>query len=103
MNVADPERIKDQKHKERRVREQELFDVRAVLCTPEGRRFFWRLLSLFKVFGSIWESSARIHYNSGQQDCGHFLLAEASEADPEAYLLMQKEAMKREREESINA
>jgi len=62
-------------------RELELSDIRAVLKTAEGRRVLWRLLDMAAPFRSIWEQSARIHYNAGKQDFGHFIMSEMEEAD----------------------
>lgn len=75
----------------KRKRDKELGDIRALLKLPEGRRFFWRLLGHTRVNASIWDGSARIHYNSGRQDVGHFILAEICTAREEAYLQMMKE------------
>jgi hypothetical protein len=75
---------------EKLKRERELDDLRAVITTPEGRRVMWRLLSRCGTFASIWEPSAKIHYNSGQQDVGHYLMAEIVEAEPSALLEMMK-------------
>lgn len=47
-----------------------------------------------KTFGSIWEPSAKIHYNSGKQDVGHFIMAEIMEADPNLFMKMMKEKQK---------
>jgi hypothetical protein len=68
-------------------------DLQEVLSTIEGRRFLWGQLGKCKVYESIWESSAKIHYNAGKQDLGHELMREILDASPEAYLQMQKESM----------
>jgi len=83
-NAADRKQVGEAKRKEKDRRKQEREDLQALLALPEGRRFLWRLLTECKVFGSIWEGSAKIHYNAGQQDFGHFLLAEIGEADEDA-------------------
>lgn len=49
-------------------------DLMKVLALPEGRRVFWRLLTKAGVFESVWENSAKIHYNAGQQDFGHMIM-----------------------------
>jgi hypothetical protein len=90
-NAADEQRVEEAAKRERRVRERELNDIRAILSTKEGRRFAWRLMGHCKVFQSVWESSARIHYSSGQQDVGHFVMAEIVAADQNAFLQMMKE------------
>lgn len=90
-NAADEGQVRKAAERAKSMREKELNDIAALLQTDYGRRFIWRLLGHCKVFGSVWESSAKIHYNSGVQDVGHFLLAEVTEADPDSLIKMMKE------------
>jgi len=87
-NAADTEQVQEASRKERFRREDELADIAEILSTPSGRRFYRRLLGHCKTFESIWHPSALIHHNAGRQDVGHFLLAEATEANPQAFVLM---------------
>jgi hypothetical protein len=87
-SAADPVRLKEAKHKERRVSEKQNDDMFNVLSTIEGRRVLWRILEHCKSFQSIWDNSAKIHYNAGQQDVGHFLIKAITEANPKAYIQM---------------
>ena len=91
-NAADPGQVKRSKQRQETLRDRELNDLRYVLNDRRGRRFLWRLLGNCKVFCTIWEPSAKIHYNSGMQDVGHFLQAEITEASEEAYFCMMKES-----------
>jgi hypothetical protein len=90
-NAADQEQVQVAEEKVQNRRERELNDLRSVLALPSGRRFLWRLMGHCKTFGSIWEQSARIHYNSGQQDIGHYVMAEITEAGEEFLFQMMKE------------
>jgi len=96
MNVADAKQVKAARKQEKHQRTQEKMDVQALLALPAGRRFLWRLLSRCRVMESIWEASARIHYNAGQQDVGHFLMAEITEADAGAFIQMMQENQQKE-------
>ena len=93
QNAASEKQVKSAGHKERLREKDEKKDLQAMLATLEGRRVFWRVLTQCKVYESIWEGSARIHYKAGQQDLGHWLMDEIIQANPDAYLQMQKEAM----------
>lgn len=93
-NVADKEKINESAAKIKRKRTLELDDLRRILDTDFGRRFVWRLLSRARVFETIWEPSAKIHYNAGQQDFGHFIMAELVECKPDALVQMMNEAKK---------
>ncbi len=90
-NAASKKQVEEAGGKERRMRERELNEMRMILSTPEGRSFIWRLMGRCKTFNSVWESSAKIHYNSGQQDIGFYLLAEIDQADPEMFFKMRNE------------
>lgn len=95
-NAADPKQVKTAKTRSRFERESELNDLRWVLSDPRGRRFVWRLMSFCKVFESIWHPSAVIHYNSGQQDVGHMIMADVVEANDESLITMMRESKERE-------
>lgn len=94
-NAADPKQVKRAADKEQFSRDNELNDLRKVLETPEGRRFVWRVMQHCKVFGSVWEPSAKIHFNSGRQDVGHFVMGEVVEAGEDYLLAMMKENKER--------
>jgi hypothetical protein len=91
QNAASKKQVESADGKERRQRERELNELRVVMSSAEGRRFLWRLMARCKTFASVYDTSARIHYNSGQQDIGHFLLAEIDQADPEMFFKMRNE------------
>lgn len=98
-NASDRKQVEEAKKKEKLRKTQEREDLRTVLALPAGRRFLWRLLEHCKVFGSVWHASALIHYNSGIQDVGHFLMEEIEEADRAAFLLMINERQPKEIED----
>lgn len=87
-NANDPEQVQAAAKKERLTRRDELDDLRTVLALPAGRRFLLRLLKQTRVFETIWHGSALIHYNAGQQDIGHFLLAEIRKSDAKVLMEM---------------
>ena len=93
-NISTKENVKEVKRQATNARRQELNDIKTVLSTKSGRRLYWRLLEYCKVFESIWESSARIHYNSGVQDVGHFLLSELVDSDENLLFKIMKENKK---------
>lgn len=95
-NASSKKQVKDAVRKEKFNRESELEDIKEVLKSVNGRRFIWRILSKCKTFESIWQPSAMIHYNSGMQDLGHFIMAEITDADAELLFLMMKENKKEE-------
>jgi hypothetical protein len=90
-NAGDPDQVKEGKRKEKFNREDALQDVRNVLAEKSGRRFLYSIIYHCGVFQTIWHGSALIHYQSGCQDMGFFIVNLLKEADRTAYLLMLDE------------
>lgn len=93
-DAGSGKQIKRAEQKEMLLREQELADLTWVGSSAQGRRFLWRMLEKTRVFESIWENSAKIHFNAGQQDLGHFLMIEIQNAKQEILFEMMKENKK---------
>lgn len=91
-NAADEGQVTAASKKEKLGRNRELDDLKRILSTDFGRRFVWRLLVRAGAFKSAWAPSALIHFNCGQQDFGHYIIAEVEEADQEAFFQMMREA-----------
>lgn len=88
--------IKLAKEKERAARKQELNDIGTLLSNASGRRFIWRLLERCSTFGSVFnpDSTHRMSYLSGQQDLGHYIMAEIAEADENLLFKLMKDNKK---------
>lgn len=93
-SASDAQQVKQAAKDERFLRETDRADLKTVMQLPAGRRLIWRVLGWTHVFDSIFETSARIYYNSGRQDVGHELQQEIASAEPHLYLVMQQEAAK---------
>lgn len=102
-NAADRNQVKLAGRKERDKAARDMADVRAVLATPEGKRFVWRLLGHSQMFESIWHPSALIHANAGRQDFGHFIWNICEQADQEAVFAMMREAKVAEKRDALEA
>jgi hypothetical protein len=94
-NAADPRQIAFADRKAKQAEELFLSSIAAVMESIEGRAMIWGLLERAGVYRSIWDPSAKIHYNAGRQDFGHELLALAIEQGGRNYLLMEQEARQR--------
>lgn len=91
-NLIDTSRYANRIEKEKRQRELELSDIRFILKTPEGRRFYWRLLAYTGMFRNPFtDSDSRTNFNCGRQSVGQELLNRLMEAKPNAYGQMQEE------------
>jgi hypothetical protein len=101
-NAADRTQVERAGKRVENERLQELNDIRTVLSTASGRRLLWRFMERCKTFSTVWEPSAKIHYNAGQQDVGHFIMAEIMEADANVFSKMMKEHKGKENDNAGN-
>lgn len=98
-DTSDARQVKYARRLERRREQLFRASLRAVMSTEAGRAVCWDFISRAGVFHSIWDNSARIHYNAGRQDFGHEMMAEVLETDEALYLLMEQEARNRLKKE----
>lgn len=79
-------------------------DAKAVMQTPEGRRFVWWLLGKAGINESVMkDGESRVLYWAGRQDMGRELQVHVITTDADAYLLMQREAIAVEQEVAATA
>jgi hypothetical protein len=98
-NAGDASQVEKASKREKSRQRQFKKDMRVLLALPEARRYLWALMSDCKVFGSVMATDAFIQYNSGMQDVGHRILADITEASPDALLVMMKENQPQESED----
>jgi len=91
-NAADPEQVERAKQKSESLNDQRINDVREILSTVRGRRFYWRYLEICGIFRTSNSDSSQIFFNEGMRNIGLQLLADLNEAAPDAYLLMLQES-----------
>jgi len=94
-NIDDPRVVEKAERKEKDLRKQELNDIRTVLSNSSGRRLVWKLLSKCNSFSTVFsENHSRMSYLAGQQDFGHFLMSEITEADENLLVKLMKDNAK---------
>ena len=75
-------------------REQELEDIRAVMSSPAGRRFVWRLLEVGNVFRPCFTGNSQTYYLEGKRELTLTFYADVMEACPELFWEAQRENYK---------
>jgi hypothetical protein len=75
-----------EQERQRRERQQQLSDIKAILATPEGTRFYKRALDKCGTFRLSFTGNSKTFFNEGQRNIGNFLLAEMMEACPEKFV-----------------
>lgn len=98
-NAADIEQVKEADGKAKRSRKDELDDVRHVLSSPQGRRFFWRYLAILDRI-SAHQSGSWTYFNEGERNIVLKMKAELIAASP--ILFMQMEQENRPKEGELN-
>ena len=86
--------VKKAKQKTESLNDQKLNDVREIMNSVRGRRFYWRLMAKCGIFHNNFhgEKTHDTAYDLGQRNIGLQLLADVNEAAPEAYLIMLRES-----------
>ena len=93
-NAADREQVAAAKKLEKEVRKDELADMRLLLSDPAGRRFLWRMLKRCGLYRLSYTGNSETYLREGERNVGLWLMTELSQANPDAFFLMQKENMK---------
>jgi hypothetical protein len=94
-NAADREQVRKAERDEQLQRRQDLADLQTVLGIVQGRRLLYRWITRLRPMANLWEPSGLLQYKVGFHDVAVMLLNEITEADPLAWVLMQKEALER--------
>ena len=94
-NAADEGQVKGRQKKEVREGIQAGIDIKAVMSTPEGRRFMHRLIGFCGIHQPSFNTNAlAMAFREGHRNVGLYLETEITSACPSSYLLMQSEAIK---------
>ena len=89
MDETLEEKLKTQAQKDR---ERELSDIRVILQSPEGRRFYWRVMEEGNAFRDAYSVDTNsTFYNLGRQAISRYFLNELLESKPTALSQMQQE------------
>lgn len=96
MDLSNRDHVEDARRKEEDLHKQQMNDIRTVLSNASGRRLIWRLLEKCNTFNSAFSSElSTMSYSTGQQDLGHFIMAEIVNADENLLFKMMKDNMKK--------
>ncbi len=77
----------------KQLTERDLNDLRVVVSTAEGRRWFWRQMGQNGTFRKSFAANDAItNFNEGRRAAGNNMFHDLMAAKPEAFLQMQREA-----------
>ena len=92
-NASDENQVKDKQQKYKNERDQQLEDIKDILASKAGMRFFSRLFSEGKVFQTTFTGDSQTFFLEGHRNLALMFFADVCEACPEkiARLMLQKE------------
>lgn len=77
--------------RQERVREQWLDDIRVVLSTEAGRRFYWDVMAFAGIFEDGMTGNSTTFFNCGKRNVGLRMFHGMVDAAPEVFVVMQQE------------
>lgn len=92
-NAADENHVREMANNAKGLRDRELEDVRIILNTTEGRRFYSRYLHICGLFKSSMTGNNTTFFQEGERNIGLKLFTDMNEAAPELYIEMLKEEL----------
>lgn len=94
VDVGDDAQVADKKNKLKFKRDTELLQLKAILRSKGGRAFLWRVIGECGIFSiGLPPTEEHLAHAKGKRDMGVWLINEIINADQNAYLLMQAEAI----------
>lgn len=82
-NAADEKVVKVLEEKAKTERDQDLEDVKTLINTPAGIRFFRRMLAEAKVFHTSFTGNSQTFFFEGKRDLALMFLDDICEVAPE--------------------
>ena len=93
MLSDEPREVRNQRRRARIKRRDQLAFITKVLGDPNGREWFYDLLSTCHQFSTSFDPNAlKMSFREGERNVGLRIVADIIEASSDLYLLMLKEA-----------
>jgi hypothetical protein len=77
--------------KNRQREDRKINDLKAVLKTPEGRRFIWNILSEAGIYQSSFTGNSETFFREGKRALGLMIVRDIDQHMPEAMAQMSRE------------
>jgi len=92
-NAADETQVEKREKEAKNEREQELEDIKNIINTPAGLRFFKRLMSEGKIFQTTFTGNSQTFFLEGHRNLALKFFADVCEATPNmvSKLMVKKE------------
>lgn len=99
-NASDEQQVKDLEQEAQNARNQELEDIKTILDTPHGVRFFKRLFDIGCMFQTTFTGNSNSFFKEGHRNFALMFFNDVCEACPNkiSELLVKKIAEKKAEE-----
>ena len=86
------------KIQQRRI-ERDRADLMSMLSNQSGRRFIWRIFTIGRTFQSSYTGNSQTFFNEGCRYFSTLIFDEIMREKPDAFVQMQRESVKEQRED----
>ncbi len=83
-NAADVKAVERQKLLDQRMRAQQLRDIKEIINTPSGLRFFRRMIANGRVLSTTFTGNSQSYFLEGARNLVNLYLADVVEVEPDA-------------------
>lgn len=99
MDTID-ERKKHSEFRKKALEIRDKNDLKTLMATPQGRRFFWGLLNMAGLYRTSFTGDNATFFNEGMRNLGLNIQARLLEAAESEYFLMIQEAIQEDKEQN---
>lgn len=99
--AKDPSEIERLRRREAARLVEQAQDLREVMSLPAGRRLLWRLLGDAGIFRTSFTGNSETFFREGERNLGLKVFNAIHQVCPDLYLVMQQEAVDRERSDAL--
>jgi hypothetical protein len=82
FNAADESKVKEAEQEGKNTRDQEIEDIKVLMSTPQGVRFFRRVMTMGHVFSTSFTGNSRTYFNEGMRNMSLIIFNDICEATP---------------------
>jgi hypothetical protein len=91
--MSDERKVRQQRREARVIRRGQLEQLVKFMQDPHGRKYIYDLLASVGIYSTTFSANAlTMAFREGERNIGLRLVADLTEASPELYLMMLKEA-----------
>lgn len=99
-NAADEKIVKDKEQEAKNQRDQELEDIKTLLNTPQGVRFFRRLFDVGCMFQTTFTGNSNSFFKEGHRNFALIFFNDVCEACPHKLIELM---LRKEKEKNVDS